>query len=197
MKFSFDVSLRQLQEAGQIPPDRYFLPIANESQVAGLLPANEENGEETPAVDAPEPDTVTTLILTNGKEKKCNRYEALEYFKKIEKEMTKMDFEMTLDIAGYKKPEQISDEHLAKVFSELVKQYKSRLETEAVVKVDSKDDETKELPVEDKTEDKDEAKEDEKDNLRWMHGNGSPTKEAKPDSGKKNTEKEIDEELPF
>jgi len=159
LKFSLDASLRQLQEAGQIPPERYFLPLPDESQVAGLSPANEENGEETLAVDAPEPDPVTTLILTNGKEKKCNRYEALKYFKKIEKEMTKMDFEMTLDIAGYKKPEQISDEHLAKVFSELVKQYKSRLETEDSPKAELKDDETKELPVEDKKEDESEDKE--------------------------------------
>jgi len=145
MKFSLDASLRQLQEAGQIPPERFFLPIPDESQVAGLLPANEENGEKTPTVDPPDPDPVTTLILTNGKEKKCNRYEALKYFGKIKKEMSKMDFELTLDIAGYAKPEQIPDDKLAKVFSELVKQYKLSLEAETESKGYPKDEETKEL----------------------------------------------------
>jgi len=128
MKFSLEASLRQLQEAGQIPPERFFLPIPDESQVAGLLPANEENGDET-ASEPPKPDSITTLTLTTGKKIKVNRYEALRSFKKIEKEMSKMDFEMTLDVAGYKKPEQIPDEKLANVFDELVKQYKLRLET--------------------------------------------------------------------
>jgi len=165
MKFSKDISLRQLQEAGQIPPDRYFLPIPDESQVAGLLPASEENGEE-PIIDPPDPDPVTTLILTNGQEKKCNRYEALEYFKKIKKEMTKMDFELTLDVAGYKKPDQIPDKHLANVFSKLVKQYKVTLDAKkwkAKAEVDSKDDETKEWPVKDKKEDKPEDKDNEEE----------------------------------
>jgi len=156
MKFSKEISLRQLQEASQIPPDRYFLPIPDESQVAGLLPANEENGDES-VIDPPEPDPVTTLILTNGKEKKCNRYDALQYFIKIEKEMTKMDFEMTLDVAGYKKPEQIPDDKLAMVFSELVKQYKVRLETEA--KPEEKKTETK--PEEKKEEKKEDPKKEE------------------------------------
>ena len=128
MKFSLEASLRQLQEAGQIPPERFFLPIPDESQVAGLLPANEENGDET-ASEPPKPDSIPTLTLTTGKKIKVNRYEALRSFKKIEKEMSKMDFEMTLDVAGYKKPEQIPDEKLANVFDELVKQYKLRLET--------------------------------------------------------------------
>lgn len=149
MKFSMDISLRELQEAGQIPPERFFLPIPDESQVAGLLPANEGNGEG-PVKDAPDPDPVTTLILTNGKEKKCNRYEALKYFKKIEKEMSKMDFEMTLDIAGYKKPEQIPDEHLGKIFGDLVKQYKARLETEAETEIkDGSENKDTEKEIED------------------------------------------------
>jgi len=128
MKFSMEISLRQLQEAGQIPPERFFLPIPDESQVAGLLPANGESGDET-ANEPPKPDYVAILTLTNGKKKNVNRYDALKYFDKIEKEMSKMDFEMTLDVAGYKKPEQIPDEKLANVFDELVKQYKLRLET--------------------------------------------------------------------
>ena len=140
MKFSLEASLRQLQEAGQIPPERFFLPIPDESQVAGLLPTNEENGAEQTNVP-PDPDSITTLTLTTGKKIKVNRYEALRSFKKIEKEMSKMDFEMTLDVAGYKKPEQIPDEKLANVFDELVKQYKSRLEAE---KADSESKDIKE-----------------------------------------------------
>ena len=159
MKFSLDASLRQLQEAGQVPPDKYFLPQPDESQVAGLLQANEENGDET-ITNPPEPDFVTTLTLTNGKEKQCNRYEALQYFEKIKKEMSKMDFEMTLDVAGYKKPEQIPDDKLAKAFGELVKQYKLRLETETETKPDSKDDETKEWPAKDKPENGSEGNDD-------------------------------------
>jgi len=140
MKFSRDVSLKKLQEAGQIPPERFFLPMPDESRVAGLLPANGESGEE-PISEPPKPDFIAILTLTTGKKIKVNRYEALRSFKKIEREMSKMDFEMTLDVAGYKKPEQIPDEKLAKVFDELVKQYKLRLETD---KADSESKDIKE-----------------------------------------------------
>lgn len=120
LKFSFDVSLQQLQKAGQTPIERFFLPMPDESAAAGLLPMP-KNG------DANEPiklDPIATLILTDGTEKLVNRYEAMQYFKKIKAKMTEMDYSLTLETHGFSKADQIPDGKLGWIFAALVKQYK-------------------------------------------------------------------------
>lgn len=65
-----------------------------------------------------------TITLSNGKKKKIDKFEALDYFQKIKEAIGKDDYYRILGENGYEKSNEIPPKDIPKVYAKMVEAYK-------------------------------------------------------------------------